>query len=182
RTRDAALRDRSFVDVLRRLDHRLDRFPAPVGHSALEEATVATGVAGDAADLFDLEQHHVVVAVDAHVEHALRVAGLLALVPQLPARARPIHGLAQFGGARERLAIHPREHQHVARGRLLRDHRNEPVFVPAHLVEPGLAHSRTSMPRARMTSLASRTVCWPKWKMLAASTASAWPMDTPSAR
>jgi hypothetical protein len=32
--------------------------------------------------------------------HLLHVAGLLALEPQLPARAAEVHGAAQFGGLR----------------------------------------------------------------------------------
>ena len=42
--------------------------------------------------------------------------------------------------------------------------------------------SRTSMPRSAMYAFASPTVCSPKWKMLAASTASAPPSITPSTR
>ena len=41
---------------------------------------------------------------------------------------------------------------------------------------------RTVMPRAAITALASATVCSPKWKIEAASTASAPPSSTPSAR
>ena len=47
---------------------------------------------------------------------------------------------------------------------------------------PQEAYSRTSMPRAAIESFASGTVYSPKWKMLAARTASAPPIKTPSTR
>ena len=47
-----------------------------------------------------------------------RVAALLALAPELAARARPVMRLAGLDGAGERLGVHIGEHQHLAgRGR-----------------------------------------------------------------
>ena len=51
-----------------------------------------------------------------------------------------------------------------------------------HRPRARLPQRRTVMPRAAMWSLASPTVCSPKWKIDAASTASAPPSVTPSAR
>src|ERR1700750_551875 len=45
-------------------------------------------------------------------------------------------GLAELGGPGERLAVHEREHQDVARPDLLRDRRNEAVRIPLDVVEP----------------------------------------------
>ena len=47
--------------------------------------------------------------------------------------------------------------------------------VVADLVVAGPQAGRTGIPAAAMTALASATVCSPKWKIDAASTASAWP-------
>src|SRR5260221_3257223 len=137
-------------------------------------------MAGDAADLLDLQEHRVRVAVEPQLAHFLHVTGLLALVPQPAARARPVHGLARRRRLFERRAIHPGDSQHPPAGRILRHRGHQPVAVPRHFVEP--AHSRTSMPCVFMCAFASRTVNSPKWKMLAASTASALPSSTPCAR
>ena len=97
---------------------------------------MAAGMAGDGAGLLDFQQHHVFVAVEPDLEHFLHVAGLFALVPQLLARAAPVHGLAQFDGFMQRIAVHPGKHQHVAGCRFLGDHRHQAVFVPADFLEP----------------------------------------------
>ena len=70
---------------------------------------------------------------------------------------------------------------------ILGDGWHQAMFVPADSLQPRttgiqITHSRTSIPRSRMRSLAWRTVYSPKWKIEAASTASAWPSETPSAR
>ena len=128
-----------------------------------EEAAAAPGVAGDAAGLVDLQQDRVVVAVKADFQHFLGVAGFLALVPQLAPRTRPIHGFASFHRQLQRFAIHPGEHQHIAARRILGDDRGEALLVPFDIVQPvrAVAHSLTSMPCARMYSLAWRTVYSP---------------------
>ena len=51
--------------------------------------------------------------------------------------------------------------------------------VHARLV---LQTPRAGKPAARSALCASAMVCWPKWKMLAASTALAWPSRTPATR
>ncbi len=72
--------------------------PAPQGLQVVDlrlavEATRRAGVAGRA-DLVDLHQQHVAVAVDPGFDEALRVTGLLALAPHLLARTRPVGDLA----------------------------------------------------------------------------------------
>src|SRR5437588_4461878 len=169
-----------LVDERRILQHRIGRHPPPV-HQFPEEAALAAGVAGNAAHLLHPEQQRIGVAVDAHLAQLLHVAGLLALSPEPLARARPVDGFLARHRLFQRFAVHPRDPEHPARGKILRDHGNEPLLVPRHLVEP-FVHMRTSMPRLRMCSFAWRTVNSPKWKTLAASTASAWPSLTPWAR
>ena len=107
----------------------------------------AAGVAGDAADLLDLQQDRVVVAVEADLVHLLHVAGLLALAPQLacasatsrPPRRSPRSARAPRGSSRR--------HQHVARCRVLRHRGTRPSPFQRHFVEPRSTLSRTSMPR-----------------------------------
>jgi hypothetical protein len=72
--------------------------PVAVGRAPelLEEAGMAARMAGDAAGLLDLQQHHVLVAVEADFQHLLHMAGFFALVPQLLARAAPVHRFAQL--------------------------------------------------------------------------------------
>src|SRR4051812_485079 len=98
------------VDAFRVFQDRIDRLPFAV-LVTLEEARVAAGVAGDCrragagAGLLDLEQDHIVVAVEAKFLHALHVAAFLALSPQAPARPAPVDRLAELGGLRQRLAV-----------------------------------------------------------------------------
>ena len=100
---------------------------------------MAAGVTGDArlvTELGDLEQQHVVVAIESHRMHLLKVAALFALVPETVARAAPVDRLAALGGGGQRLAVHPRDHQHVLAAALLGDHRHQAGGVPFDFVEP----------------------------------------------
>ena len=45
-------------------------------------------------------------------------------------------GFAGFGRAGQRLTVHPREREHPARLRVLRDRRDKAVVRPFHLIEP----------------------------------------------
>src|SRR5690349_5856208 len=173
----------SAMGIRRLLDRWAGRHPAaPVAVlEQLEEAAAPAGVAGHAAHRLHLQHDGVAVAVEADLAHALHVARGLALLPQRAARARPVHRLAALDGLAQRLAIHPCDHQHLARGRVLRHRGHEAVGVPGDVVEPVL-HSRISMPRAAMKRLASPMAISPKWNTEAASTASAWPCSIPSAR
>src|SRR5262249_44953893 len=66
------------------------------GHRAVETGA-APGMTG-AGDLFDLDPHGILVAIDAHLDHALRMAGGLALFPQRLARSAEIPRLAGCNG------------------------------------------------------------------------------------
>src|SRR5439155_3408617 len=67
------------------------------------------------ADLFDLDQERVAVAVERDVLDLLYMAAGLAFHPELPARAAPEMGLAGFDGFFKRSAVHPGHHQNAAR-------------------------------------------------------------------
>ncbi|MOA09817.1 hypothetical protein D3C78_1296710 [compost metagenome] len=120
------------------------------------------GNAGFVALLGDLEQHHVVIAIQAHFVHQLHMAGLFALEPEAVARAAEIDRPAQFRRLGQGLAVHPGKHQHVARAALLRNHRHQALRVPFHFIEPvHIDQIRTGMPRSAMRCLAWPTVYSP---------------------
>ncbi len=66
------------------------------------------------ADLLDLNQKRVAVAIKRNRFHGLRVAALLAFPPEFLARAAPEMRLARRDGFLQRPAIHPRHHQNAA--------------------------------------------------------------------
>src|SRR5690606_3565727 len=122
-------------DLVGVTQHRVHRLPA-VAVEPAEEAGMATGVAGDAAHLLDLEQDHVGIAVEPDPAHPLHMPGFLALAPEAPARTRPVDRPAAGRGFGERLAIHPREGEHATGARLLGDRRDEAVTVEADFLDP----------------------------------------------
>src|SRR5262245_66240238 len=79
-------------------------------HRAIEAGAPA-GVAGAGAGLLDLDPYGVLVAIDAHLGHALDVARCLALAPQCLPRAAEVPSLASLDGAGQRLGIHVRHHE-----------------------------------------------------------------------
>ncbi len=92
--------------------HRVTALPS--GHGTVE-ARAPTGVAGARALLFDLQPKRVLVAIDAQFDHALDMAGRLALLPKRLARTAVVPGLAACDGFPKRFFVHVRDHQHVAR-------------------------------------------------------------------
>ena len=91
---------------------------------------------GDTALLFHHQQHGVVVAVEADILHRLHVPGFLALAPEFLARARPVHGALFLHRRRQRLAVHPRQRQHLAAAGLLRNRGNQAFGIPLYRIEP----------------------------------------------
>ena len=73
------------VNGVRVFKHRFHNLPFAILEHAIE-AAVTAGVAGDVADLLDLEDHHVGVAVDPHLVQGLHVPGLFTLAPQFATR------------------------------------------------------------------------------------------------
>ena len=82
---------------------------------------------GGATRLLHLEQNRITVAIDKDLPHALDVATLLPLLPDARATAAVINGFA--GGKRSLpgLEIHVRQHENLAGGRVLGNHRQEAV-------------------------------------------------------
>ena len=111
--RRAAARARSAIDAPGRA----------VVLDAAEEAALVALVAGDAADLLDLEQDRVGVAVDEDLAHVLQMAGGLALHPELAARRAPVGGAAGLERVPPGLAVHVGDHQDLAGRGVLRDRR-----------------------------------------------------------
>src|SRR3712207_1426498 len=83
-------------------------------HDAVETRAAAGVAAAAVAADAHLEPDGVLVAVDAHLDHALDLAAGGALAPQLPARARPVPGLAGVDGPGEGLLVHMRDHEDFA--------------------------------------------------------------------
>src|SRR5215831_2800920 len=99
--------------------------------------------------LMNLEEERVAIAIGEDAIHVLPMARGLALAPELLARARPEVARARPPRCPEGLAVHPGDHGHLAGVRLL-DHRgNEPVLVPAELVDETHRSSLTATPRPR---------------------------------
>src|SRR5690606_15429784 len=160
-------RIRSFVDVLRVFQDGLDVHPAwgAIGIQSLEETAATPGMAGNAAFLLDLEQDDVAVAIKAYFPQELAVSRFLTLAPQTLAGPRPVHGATCLCSLAPRFGVHPGHHQSGAVRRILRDRRDEAVFIEAHASQPvsHAAHgsSLTLTPCAARNSLASRTVYSP---------------------
>jgi hypothetical protein len=81
------------------------------------EAGATAGVTGRAG-LFDPDPDRVLVAVHPHLDHALGVAGALALAPQRLTRAAIVPGLAAGDGFAQGFVVHVGDHQHVAARRI----------------------------------------------------------------
>ena len=76
------------------------------------EAGTPSRMAGRAADLLDLEQHGVAVAVQADGKHFLYVPGRAALVPEFLAAAAPVSHFTCFKSGIKCFFIHIRQHQY----------------------------------------------------------------------
>jgi hypothetical protein len=51
----------------------------------MKKTAVPTGMASNAADLLNLQQQDIIVTIETNLMHFLKMAGFLALVPQLVA-------------------------------------------------------------------------------------------------
>ena len=71
-----------MINGVRIFKYRVDGLPLGVFVHAVE-AALTTGMAGDITDLFDHQDDHIGVAVQAHFMQLLHMAGLFALAPQL---------------------------------------------------------------------------------------------------
>src|SRR5918995_375990 len=134
-----------------------------------EEAGLFARVAGGTARLYSVEEG-VAVAVQADLDHPLRVPARRALAPELGAGARVVVGLSAHQGLLDRLAVRVGKRQDGVGGRVLGYDGDEAPLVELDLFQP--VHL-TGIPALRMCSLTSAMLHSPKWKMLAASTAPA---------
>ena len=82
------------------------------------------------ADLLDLNEQHVGVAIKRDVFDSLRVAAFFAFHPEFLARPAPKMRLAGFDGFLQRRAIHPRHHQNAASGLFLHNCGNQAIRSP----------------------------------------------------
>jgi len=144
------------VDFIRVFQHRIDRHPLLAVQTLVKTAAPA-GMAGDTADLLDLQHDDIVVAIEANLADALLVTGFLALVSQLLPRARPVHRGAAGRRRAQRVTVHPGHHQDAPVGRVLRDGRHQDVIGPLDRIQPVVAHcSNTSGRPPEMAASALR--------------------------
>src|SRR5262249_12884064 len=118
---------RSFVIDLFRIKDLLGDDLESVALDLAEETAFVPLVAGGAADLMDLQEDGVGVAVEVDRPDVLGVAALLALAPELTAAAAEVTRPAGANGLLVGLAVHPGQHQHLARVGVLRDGRHQPA-------------------------------------------------------
>ena len=94
------------------------------------KAAGIAGVAG-AADLLDLEEEGVAVAVDKPAEDLLSVAARFPLLPELFAGAAPVVHVAGLNGVLEGILVHPGHHDHTTAflGAFLHDGGNQTASI-----------------------------------------------------
>ena len=108
----------------------IDDFPRAVIELAEEARLVALVACGAVAALLDGDHDRVGVAVDANLVHDLKISRLLALAPQLFARAREVACAASRDRLVEGFAIHIGDGQHAMAQMIDRDRGDDAaVFV-----------------------------------------------------
>src|SRR5260370_30091077 len=89
-------------------------------HRAIE-ARAPPGMASAGSGLLHLDPNRILVAVEAHLHDPLHVTGGFALAPQALPRAAEVPSLAGRDRLGDRLRIHVRDHQDLARTRIRHD-------------------------------------------------------------
>src|SRR5215831_15571021 len=123
------------IDRFRVLEHRLDYAPDAI-LEPLKKTPLPAGMTGDASRLFHDQQNRIVVAVEPDFANLLHMARLLTLLPEPPARARPVVREPRLRRARKRISIHPSQSEHLFPGCVLGDRRRKAFAVPFDAVEP----------------------------------------------
>jgi hypothetical protein len=122
-----------FVNVARSLEHGLGDFESVATLNGAEKAGPITFVTSGA-DLLDLDQQSVAIAIERDVFDGLGVAAFLAFHPEFLAGAAPKMGLAGGDGFFQGSSVHPRHHQNAASAGFLHDGGNEAVGVKFQFV------------------------------------------------
>ena len=125
--------------MLRVFQDGINRHPLCLIALALQlaiKAAFATRMTGNLTNLFHAEQNNIAVAVQTQVADMLHMAGFLAFAPQALAGTRPVHGTAGADGLLQGLLIHPGDHQDLARGLVLRNRRDQTLFIKADFSQP----------------------------------------------
>jgi len=112
----------------------------------LKEATFVARVTGPGR-LLDFEKKDIFVAIHKPPHNPLRVAARLAFKPELAPRTAPVGHQTTSEGFFQRLAIHPREHEHAPGwpgrpGGFLHDDGNEAVLSKFEIEFHGIASDR----------------------------------------
>jgi hypothetical protein len=84
-------------------------------------------VAGGPADLVHLKEDGIGIAIEEDAAHLLHVAALLALAPELVAATAEVDHAAGPHRLFPGLAVHPRQHQHLAGRGILSDGGEQPA-------------------------------------------------------
>lgn len=120
---------RLFLIDLFGIEHRFgDDLEALRCHLAVEATSVAN-VTGGFADLGDLQQDCVPIAIEVNGVDLLHVTALLTFSPQLIAAAAEVHGATRLKRLGVALGVHVRHHQDVARRSILGNGRQEPATL-----------------------------------------------------
>ena len=78
-------RDGLFINLFRIFDDGVHRHPFPI-QKAFVKTMLAPSMAGNAANLLNLHQDHIVIAVEANFFEALHVTGFFTFTPQFLCR------------------------------------------------------------------------------------------------
>jgi len=125
-----------FVNIARRFEHGLGDFKGVAAFDRAKETGLVTFVAGGA-DLLDLDEQRVAIAIERNVFDGLGVAAFLAFHPEFLTGAAPKMRFARGNGFFERSAIHPRHHQDATGAGFLHDGGNEALGVKFQFVVKG---------------------------------------------
>src|SRR4029077_7673773 len=169
------------VEALRGRGRRVGADAGACRRLRVEDAPRAP-VAGRSVRL-DLEQQRVAIAIDRDLAQDEDVAARLALAPQATTRPGVEMDLAGGEGRGQRFSVEVGDHQDAPIGDVLDDPRDEAVARPEpdrrrverQVHAAGSRATRTGRPAAAMAAFTSPIAWMRRWKIDAASTASAPP-------
>jgi len=143
------------VNISGRFKHGLGGFEGIASVNGTEETGSITLVTGGA-DLLDLDEQRVAVAIERDIFYGLGVAAFLAFHPEFLAGAAPEMGFAGGDGFFEGSAIHPRHHQDAAGAGFLHNGGNEAVGVKFQFVVKG--HFSSTQSKRKLEDLNEKVV------------------------